>query len=456
MKKGPGLILTGEVPPPVQKPRFVERPAADADDDSALALLQKRSAASATHKPKRKHMRTKKEARSTAEILSALQKHREAADAEDGEVAVKEEGEPDLKRKKGTVVAGQRILGSTKVRLPCPGCVLPWRLRRCCRCVRGCAEPLTHCGGCCRLGNGLLQRVETTGDVVDDDADLVASLARARRVAQKSNAMADDDEDQSDLGAQRIRAMIKSSAAADARVRVWRVLHTCDSCARVDCSCGVSLWLRWPLLSQKAAEPVTGLVLTDTVEFSRMLETRMLEKALVKAHDAEVAVAAASASAAAKATAAGAASAAGAGDVAGGDDSGDDDGVAAGGDVDMEEGEEVEQADDEQAKGSGSDDDDKQGAFEEINVGSGLASTLALLRRQVRVHATPPSRGLLLSDVNARVSVTSRAGRACACESVIARSVCRATCLPRRCTWVERKTRSRSGSGKLTRMRGRE
>ncbi len=56
----------------------------------------------------------------------------------------------------------------------------------------------------------------TDSDLLNDDADLTASLARARRVAQKTQALlatAEGDEDALDTGASRINTLLKSDQA---------------------------------------------------------------------------------------------------------------------------------------------------------------------------------------------------------------------------------------------------
>ena len=72
-------------PPPPQ--------AVDADDDAALAALQNRHDRAAGSKPKGRHIRgsktSKREARTTAEIMAAVEGHRRAAEqAEEGEEAL--------------------------------------------------------------------------------------------------------------------------------------------------------------------------------------------------------------------------------------------------------------------------------------------------------------------------------------------------------------------------------
>ena len=102
--------------------------AADVDDDAALAALQQRAERVASSKPKARHIRgkhtSKREARTTAEIMAAVESHRQAADADDDDVKpdVKEEAKVKVEgadaAKKGVLVAGQRVFGATKVRLP--------------------------------------------------------------------------------------------------------------------------------------------------------------------------------------------------------------------------------------------------------------------------------------------------------------------------------------------------
>jgi hypothetical protein len=77
------LLLICVSPPPPFPPQPV-----DADDDAALAALQSRSERAASHKPKGRHIRgkaSKREARTTAEIMAAVEGHRRAAEEAEGE-----------------------------------------------------------------------------------------------------------------------------------------------------------------------------------------------------------------------------------------------------------------------------------------------------------------------------------------------------------------------------------
>ena len=59
-----------------------------------------------------------------------------------------------------------------------------------------------------------------SADTLDDDSDLAASLARARRLAQKSSALAasmDDDTDVLDQGAKRLRTVLAAVQPKEVR-----------------------------------------------------------------------------------------------------------------------------------------------------------------------------------------------------------------------------------------------
>ena len=111
--------------------------ALDADDDVALEMFSKRSAAasagaaagsgaSLAAAAKKRNLRSKKDAKVAAKIEKALDKHRAAAAATtggEGDAGEGDAAEPATKKLKASMVAGQRVLGSVKVRslsLDCP------------------------------------------------------------------------------------------------------------------------------------------------------------------------------------------------------------------------------------------------------------------------------------------------------------------------------------------------
>ena len=92
---------------------------------------------------------------------------------------------------------------------------------------------------------------QSESDLLEDDADLAASLARARRVAQKSTAQAsemdDGETDVLDVGAKRIRAVLTTDKAfVPKEVPCTCPCHRCLSDALVS---GFSPPCCWPVVS---------------------------------------------------------------------------------------------------------------------------------------------------------------------------------------------------------------